>query len=204
MKVLWDQVKTDIDAAQQYVIPNEYPQIIEMNGGEGLNAETSMDATQYFYKFPSNRLELWFLLESERFYSPVFREFYKERDVVREERRMRVESEPQGLLQESFLAAAFEAHPYHHSPGGWASDIENLRLGEAIRFYKEYYVPSNISMAIVGDVDPKQAHTMAEKYFGIIPKSENPPPVHTIEPPQEGERRVEIESQSRAARNCRL
>jgi predicted Zn-dependent peptidase len=196
LKVLWDQVKTDISAAQQYVIPNEYPQIIEMNGGEGLNAETGMDATQYFYKFPSNRVELWFLLESERFYDPVFREFYKERDVVREERRMRVESEPQGLLQESFMAAAFEAHPYHHSPGGWASDIESLRLGEAIRFYKEYYVPSNISMAIVGDVDPKQARQLAEKYFGIIPKKENPPPVHTVEPRQEGERRVEIESQS--------
>jgi predicted Zn-dependent peptidase len=196
LKTLWDRVKTDIDAAQQYVIPNQYPQIIEMNGGEGLNAETGLDATQYFYKFPSNRLELWFLLESERFYDPVFREFYKERDVVREERRMRVESEPQGLLQESFLAAAFEAHPYHHSPGGWASDIENLRLSEAIRFYKTYYVPSNISMAIVGDVDPKQARELAEKYFSVIPKKENPPPVHTIEPRQEGERRVEIDSQS--------
>lgn len=196
LKTLWDQVKTDISNAQKYVIPNQYPQIIEMNGGEGLNAETGMDATQYFYKFPSNRLELWFLLESERFYDPVFREFYKERDVVREERRMRVESEPQGLLQESFMAAAFEAHPYHHSPGGWASDIENLRLGEAIRFYKTYYVPSNISMAIVGDVDPKEAKALAEKYFNIIPKKEDPPPVHTIEPPQQGERRVEIESES--------
>jgi predicted Zn-dependent peptidase len=196
LKTLLDRVKTDIDLAQKYVIPNLYPQIIEMNGGTGLNAETGLDATQYFYKFPSNRLELWFLLESERFYDPVFREFYKERDVVREERRMRVESEPQGQLMESFLAASFEAHPYHHSPGGWASDIESLRLGDAIKFYKEYYVPSNISMAIVGDVDPKQARALADKYFSLIPRSENPPPVNTVEPQQNGERRVEIDSQS--------
>lgn len=192
LKKLWDQVQTDIAAAQKYVIPNQYPQIIETNGGTGLNASTGFDATQYFYKFPSNRLELWFLLESERFYDPVFREFYKERDVVREERRMRVESEPQGLLQESFMAAAFEAHPYHHSPGGWGSDIESLRLTNALQFYKKYYGPSNISMAIVGDVYPQQARQLAEKYFGIIPKEPDPPPVHTVEPKQEGERRVEI------------
>jgi predicted Zn-dependent peptidase len=196
VKKLWDRVKVDIDLAQKYVVPNLYPQIIERNGGTGLNASTGMDQTQYFYKFPSNRLELWFLLESERFYDPVFREFYKERDVVREERRMRVESEPQGQLQEAFMAAAFEAHPYHHSPGGWASDIENLRLRDAIAFYKKYYVPSNISIAIVGDVNPKQARVFADKYFSIIPKGENPPPVTTVEPEQDGPRTVDIYSQS--------
>lgn len=196
VKTLWDRVKTDIAAADKYVIPNQYPEIIETNGGTGLNAETGYDATQYFYKFPSNRIELWFLLESQRFYDPVFREFYKERDVVREERRMRVESEPQGLLQESFLATAFEAHPYHHPPAGWASDIENLRLDDAISFYKKYYVPSNIDMAIVGDVYPKQARAFAEKYFGIIPKGGNPPLVETVEPRQQGERVVDIDSES--------
>jgi predicted Zn-dependent peptidase len=196
VKTLQDLVKTDIDKAQKYVVPNLYPQIIETNGGTGLNAETGLDATQYFYKFPSNRLELWFLLESERFYDPVFREFYKERDVVREERRMRVESEPQGALQESFLAAAFEAHPYHHSPGGWASDIEALRLKDAIAFYKKYYVPSNISIAIVGDVDPKAARRLADKYFSILPSGPHPPPVHTVEPVQDGLREVQVETPS--------
>jgi predicted Zn-dependent peptidase len=196
LKKLWDKVQADIEQAQKYVVPNLYPQIIEMNGGTGLNASTGMDETQYFYKFPSNRLELWFLLESERFYDPVFREFYKERDVVREERRMRVESEPQGQLQEAFIAAAFEAHPYHHSPGGWASDIESLRLGDAIAFYKKYYVPSNMSIAIVGDVDPKQARVFADKYFSIIPKGQNPPPVTTVEPEQNGPRVVDVYSQS--------
>jgi predicted Zn-dependent peptidase len=196
LKKLWDRVKVDIDLAQKYVVPNQYPQIIEMNGGTGLNALTDLDATQYFYKFPSNRVELWFLLESERFYDPVFREFYKERDVVREERRMRVESEPQGQLAESFAAAAFEAHPYHHSPGGWASDIESLRLRDALAFYKKYYVPSNISIAIVGDIDPKQVRVLADKYFSIIPGGPNPPLVNTVEPPQNGVREVQIDSQS--------
>lgn len=196
VKQLQARVKADIEAAGKYVIPNLYPQIIETNGGVGLNAETGVDATQYFYQFPSNRTELWFLLESERFYAPVFRDFYKERSVVREERRMRVESEPQGELQESFLAAAFEAHPYHHSPGGWASDIESLRLDDAIRFYKKFYVPQNINVAIVGDIDPKRARTLAEKYFGVIPSGPNPPLVHTVEPPQNGERLVEIDTQA--------
>jgi predicted Zn-dependent peptidase len=196
VKTLQERVKADIDSAQKYVIPNLYPQIIETNGGTGLNAGTALDSTQYFYKFPSNRLELWFLLESERFYDPVFREFYKERDVVREERRMRVESEPQGALLEAFSAAAFEAHPYHHSPGGWASDIEALRLQDAVAFYKTYYVPSNISIAIVGDVDPKEARRLADKYFSILPSGPRPPLVHTVEPAQDGVREVQLETQS--------
>ncbi len=196
VKKLMDRVKADIEQAQKYVVPNLYPQIIETNGGAGLNAQTGSDATQYFYKLPSNRLELWFLLESERFYDPVFREFYKERDVVREERRMRTESEPQGLLEEAFIATAFQAHPYHQPPVGWGSDIENLRLDDAVRFYKKFYVPSNITMAIVGDVNPKQARALADKYFTIIPKGDNPPLIHTEEPLQQGERRVQIDSTS--------
>jgi len=101
---LQSELKSAMDKADSYVIPNEYSRIIEENGGVGLNAETGEDATEYFYNFPSNRLELWFLLESQRFYDPVFREFYKERDVVREERRMRIESSPQGLLVEALAA----------------------------------------------------------------------------------------------------
>src|SRR5579862_4058920 len=148
------QLKAAMEKANSFVIPNAYPQLIEENGGVGLNAGTGEDSTQYFYNFPRNRLELWFLLESQRFYDPVFREFYKERDVVREERRMRVESSPQGMLVEALLATAFAAHPYRNMPGGWASDIENLRLTDALKFYKVYYVPSNITIGIAGDVNP--------------------------------------------------
>ena len=109
-----------IDRAQAYVEPNEYARIIEENGGVGLNAGTGLDSTEYYYSLPSNRIELWFLLESQRFLHPVFREFYKERDVVMEEYRMRVESSPQGKLLQEFRAAAFEAHPYRNPPGGLA------------------------------------------------------------------------------------
>ncbi len=121
------ELKAAIAKADSYVDENAYDRIVESNGGVGMNAGTAEDSTNYYYSFPSNRIELWFLLESSRFLHPVFREFYKERDVVREERRMRVESTPQGRLVESLLATAFEAHPYRNMPGGWASDIDNFR-----------------------------------------------------------------------------
>jgi predicted Zn-dependent peptidase len=181
-----------IAKADRWVEPNEYDRIVESNGGVGMNAATSEDATQYFYSFPSNRLELWFLLESERFLRPVLREFYKERDVVREERRMRVESSPQGMLIEALLSTAFAAHPYKNFAGGWASDIESYRRPEAEAFYKKYYVPSNMTIAIAGDVDPARARALAERYFGRIPAGEAPPRVRTVEPPQMGEKRVKV------------
>jgi predicted Zn-dependent peptidase len=191
---LQEQLKAAMEKADSYVIPNAYPELIEANGGVGMNAGTGEDSTNYFYNFPRNRLELWFLLESQRFYDPVFREFYKERDVVREERRMRVESSPQGQLQEALLATAFAAHPYRNMPGGWASDIENFRLTEAIAFYKKYYVPANITIAIAGDVDPKECRRLADKYFSILPSGPLPSGPRTVEPLQKGEKRVEVES----------
>lgn len=191
---LQKQLKAAMDKANSYVIPNAYPQLIEENGGVGMNAGTGEDSTNYYYNFPRNRLELWFLLESQRFYDPVFREFYKERDVVREERRMRVESSPQGGLIEALLATAFEAHPYRNMPGGWASDIDNFRLTEAIAFYKKYYVPANITISIAGDVDPKECRRLADKYFSILPAGPMPSGPRTVEPVQKGEKRVKVES----------
>lgn len=193
---LQKKVQQDIEAAEKYVVPNLYSRIIEENGGAGLNAQTSNDSTEFYYKLPSNRIELWFLMESQRFLAPVFREFYKERSVVLEERRMRTDSNPQGLLIEDFSAAGFEAHPYHNSPVGWASDIDNLRVGDAIAFFKTYYVPSNLSIAIVGDVDPSMARQLAEKYFGMIPAGPRPPQVHTVEPVQHGEREITVVGQA--------
>ena len=163
-----------IEKADSFVESNEYDRIVESNGGVGMNAGTGEDSTNYFYSFPSNRIELWFLLESERFLHPVFREFYKERDVVREERRMRVESSPQGKLVEALLATAFAAHPYQNMPGGWASDIESFRRPDAEEFYKKYYVPGNITIGIAGDVNPAEAKKLAEKYFGRLPRPAPP------------------------------
>jgi len=123
VQALEERLQAAKDKADSYVVPNLYPRIIEENGGVGMNASTGEDSTNYFYNFPANRVELWFYLESARFLHPVYREFYKERNVVREERRMRVESDPQGKLMEQMLATAIAAHPYRNMPGGWASDI---------------------------------------------------------------------------------
>src|SRR5271154_4414257 len=194
LDALQQQLKAAMEKADSYVIPNAYPELIEANGGVGLNAGTGEDSTNYFYNFPRNRLELWFLLESQRFYDPVFREFYKERDVVREERRMRVESSQQGQLLEALLATAFEAHPYRNMASGWASDIENFRLTEAIAFYKKYYVPANITIGIAGDVDPKECRRLADKYFSLLPAGPMPGGPRTVEPVQKGEKRVQVES----------
>src|SRR5580698_7293376 len=194
IEALEGEVKEAIAKADSFVDPNAYDRIVESNGGVGMNAGTAEDSTNYYYSFPSNRIELWFLLESERFLQPVFREFYKERDVVREERRMRVESSPQGKLVEALLATAFEAHPYRVMPGGWASDIENFRRTEAEKFYKKYYTPGNITIGIAGDVNPAEAKRLADKYFSRLPRRPLPPLVRTVEPKQEGEKRVAVES----------
>src|SRR5215471_6233413 len=193
-----ESIKADLDGAiekaNSLVEPNEYDRIVESNGGVGMNASTAEDQTLYFYSFPSNRIELWFLLESSRFLHPVLREFYKERDVVREERRMSTESSPLGKLVEQLLATAFTAHPYKTSPIGWSSDIEQLRRTEAEQFYKRYYTPGNMTIAIAGDVNPAEAKRLAEKYFVRLPKAPPPPRVRTVEPPQEGQKRVAVAS----------
>ncbi|HEX3879092.1 MAG TPA: pitrilysin family protein [Bryobacteraceae bacterium] len=196
LEVLQASLKLAIGRAQDYVKPNEYTTIIEQNGGVGLNAGTGVASTEYFYSLPSNRIELWFLLEAQRFIHPVFREFYKERDVVMEEYRQRVESSPQGLLLQNFRAAAFEAHPYRNPAGGWPSDIRNLRVSDAKAFFERYYTPSNMNIAIVGDVNPAEAKRLAEKYFTPLSARPTPPPIHTEEPAQLGPRTVVVESKA--------
>ncbi len=196
LQALESGLKAAIDKAGAYVDQNAYFRIIEESGGVGLNAGTGEDSTSYFYSLPANRIELWFLMESQRFLAPVFREFYKERDVVREERRMRVESSPQGKIMEMLLAMTFVAHPYRNLPGGWASDIESLRVGDARRFFQTYYVPANITIAIAGDVQPAQVRRLAEKYFAALPKAPAPPELRTADPRQQGERRAQVVSPS--------
>jgi predicted Zn-dependent peptidase len=141
-------------------------------------------------------MELWFSLESDRFKNPVFREFYKEKEVVREERRMRTESQPVGRLIEEFLAVAYTAHPYGRPVVGWNSDITATTMEDAREFYNKYYVPSNITIAIAGDVKPDEVKKMAETYFGGLKAGPEPPPVYTKEPEQRGERRFNIQGES--------
>jgi len=185
-----------IKDAQQYVVPNEFPEIIERNGGEDMNASTAYDATEYHYSFGVNRLELWAYLESSRFTHPVFREFYKERNVVIEERRMRTDSSPVGRLLEQFSAEAFAAHPYHRPTIGYISDLNSFSATDAEQFFNTYYIPSNMVVAVVGDVDPTQTMGVIDKYFSQIPSRPKPDERVTAEPPQDSERRVILHEQS--------
>ena len=175
--------------AQKYVIPNQFTEIAEANGAAGLNAQTSLDDTQYYWSMPSNRLQLWAYMESDRIGNPVPREFYKERDVVMEERRMRIDSNPIGKMVEQFLAAAYVAHPYHRPGVGWMSELSQITATEAEAFHKKYYVPSNIVIAVTGDVKPEDM-AMLEKYFGAIPAGPKPEEMSTVEPPQVAEKSV--------------
>jgi predicted Zn-dependent peptidase len=161
-----------------------------------MNASTGMDSTQYFYSMPVNRLETWAYLESSRFRTPVLREFYKERDVVHEERRLRTDSNPIGKLIEQFTSTAYAAHPYHHSGVGWPSEIDHLSATDAAKFYRTYYVPSNTVIALVGALKPEQVFPIMEKYFGPIPSSPKPQPLITAEPEQVAERTVVMHDRS--------
>jgi predicted Zn-dependent peptidase len=188
--------KKAIDAADAFVVVNEFGNIVESQGGVGLNATTDWDETVYFYSFPENRLELWAYLESERFLHPVLREFYKERDVVTEERRMRTDSSPQGRLIEQFLAAAYTAHPYGRPVVGWPSDLRAFSATDAANFYRKYYVPSNMVVAVVGDVKAETALPIIERYFGRIPAGPAPEPLRTEEPPQRALREVVLQDKA--------
>ncbi|HKS96709.1 MAG TPA: pitrilysin family protein [Terriglobia bacterium] len=182
--------KDAMDAAEKYVVPHAFDQIVEDNGGVGMNAFTDDEETGYVYSFPSNRVELWAYLESERFLHPVMREFYKERDVVFEERRMRTDSNPNGRLFEQFLGTAFIAHPYGRPTVGWPSDLESFSATDAQHFFDKYYVAPNIVIGIVGDVKASEVVPIVEKYFGRLPKRPKPEPLATVEPPQRSEREV--------------
>ncbi len=182
--------KNAMAEADKFVVSNEFGQIVERAGGQGMNAFTSWDETGYFFSMPANRLELWAYLESGRFLHPVFREFYKERDVVTEERRMRTDSSPIGRLIEQFLETAFSAHPYRRPVVGWPSDLKAFTATDAAAFYKRYYVPSNMVLTIAGDVKASEVMPVVEKYFGRLPKGPKPPEIRTEEPPQIAEKEV--------------
>lgn len=185
-----------VEEADQYVKVNEFGEIVESQGGVGLNASTDLDETVYQYSFPENRLQLWAYLESERFLHPVMRQFYKERDVVMEERRMRTDSSPQGRLIEQFLAAAYIAHPYGRPTLGWPSDLREFSATDALNFFHKYYVPGNMVVAVVGDVKAAQALPIIEKYFGRLPDAAVPEPLRTREPPQQEMREVVLKDRS--------
>lgn len=181
-----------IKAADKFVIKNQFGEIVEGHGGVGMNAFTNYDETAYMYSMPSNMIELWAAIESDRFANPVMREFYKERNVVMEERRMRTDSNPIGRMVEQFLGTAFAANPYHRPTVGYASDLQSFSATDAQDFFHRYYLPSNMVIALVGDLDPNTVMPIVERYFGQLPTKAKPAEQTTIEPPQNSVREVSM------------
>lgn len=175
-----------------YVVKDVFSQLYSENGAVGFNAFTGKDLTTYLVSLPANKLELWALLESDRMKNAVLREFYTEREVIREERRRSYETDPRGLLYETLLATAFTVHPYRNPIIGWHSDIANLSLAETRDFLHRYYAPVNTTIALVGDIRVAEAIALVERYFGAIPPGEPVPPVAAVEPEQRGEKRMTI------------
>jgi predicted Zn-dependent peptidase len=186
-----------VQKQREIMVKDEIDRIYTQNGGEFMNASTNEDFTQYFVRVPSNRLELWAWMESDRLLHPVFREFYSERDVVFEERRMRTESTPLGKYDEAFNALFWEAHPYKWPVVGWASDIPTYSKAQADAYFATYYAPNNLTGVLVGDFKAAEIKPLLERYFGRIPPGKtSPPPMVTEEPKQIGEKRYNAEAET--------
>ncbi len=194
---LIEEIKNVYQQLTTLWVDNEFSRIYQKNGAVGLNAGTAKDYTMYQIELPNNAFELWCWMESERLLNPVYRQFYKERDVVMEERRMRSDDSPMGKLYEGMLAAAFWSHPYHYPTIGWAHEIQALRTADTRKIYQTYYRPDNMVLSIVGDLDFEKAKPLIEKYFGRLVKPKTAIDVLDIkEIAQDGEREVEVKFDS--------
>ena len=188
---LLDRFDTLLAEQDELIIKEDFSRIYSGQGASGMNAGTSYDYTIYFVNVPANKLELWFWMEADRLLNPVFREFYSERDVVHEERRLRTDSTPIGKYQEQFNALFWQSSPYSWPIVGWPSDIEGITRAEALAFFDTYYAPNNLTAALVGDFDPAEAKALAERYFGRLERGERPPvQPRTREMPQLSEKRM--------------
>jgi len=191
LDTLTAQLDTLQKEAKAYIRESEIDRLYTENGGANLNASTGYDLTSYHVNLPSNKIELWARIESDRMTHPVFREYFSERNVVIEERRQTIESRPDRKLMEQFLATAFMVHPYRRPIIGWASDMPFLNIDYMKHFFKTYHAPNNTVIAVVGDISAPDVHRLIVRYFGHIPPQELPPRAMSMEPPQEGERRVD-------------
>ncbi len=186
----WQKEVDELVAAEKaYIIKDDLWTQYMKNGGTGLNASTGEETTGYYVTLPSNKVELQMLLESDRMMNAVFREFYSEKDVIMEERRLS-ENRPGYLFSEQVSAAFFAASPYHWSVIGWMDDLKKMTKQDLIEFHNRFYVPNNAVAIYVGDFEPAQVIALAEKYFGRIPKGPDLEPIRTGEPPQYSEKRL--------------
>lgn len=187
MKALREQFEAVIEKQRANIIKDQFDQIYTEQGATGMNAFTNQDMTVYFLRVPRNKLELWFWMESDRLSDPVFREFYSERDVVYEERRMRTESTPTGKQNEVYNSMFWRGHPYGWPVVGWPSDIAAITREQAENYFDIYYAPNNLTAVLVGDFDQAQALKWANQYFGQIPRGKQvPPDVVTLYMPLNG------------------
>ncbi len=194
LRELRAELKRLMDEHAKIIVKNEFDAIYKRHGGSGMNAFTSSDLTFYFITIPSNKFKLWAWMESDRLNDSVFREFYAERDVVHEERRLRTESTPTGIYQEQFDAMFWQSSPYSWPVIGWPSDLNSYTREEAERYFNIYYRPNNLVGVIVGDFDPEEIKPVIESYFGRLERgTQPPPPVVTLEVPQTVEKRMYIE-----------
>lgn len=183
---------------KKYAVSDELWGLYQRHGGTGLNASTGRDSTQYYVQLPKNRFRLWAFLESDRLAGPIFREFYSERDVVREERRLRVETDPASMLSEQFMAAVHSGSPYGSPVIGWPSDLDTLSREYLLAYFRHYYAPNNLVAVIIGDLQETQVRQIMQEYFGPIPRQPDPRPVFTRDTPPVGERRVEVVQEARS------
>ena len=155
----------------ELIIKEDFSRLYSGQGASGMNAGTSYDYTVYFVNVPANKLELWFWMESDRLLNPVFREFYSERDVVHEERRLRTDSTPTGKFQEQFDALFWQSSPYSWPVVGWPSDLEGITREEALEFFGLYYAPNNLAAVLVGDFDPAEVKCAGGALFrAVVPE----------------------------------
>jgi len=191
MEDLEERLRALEEESALLVKANEIDRLYTESGAVALNASTGCDLTTYHVSLPANRLELWARIEADRMVNAVFREFYKERQVIEEERRQTVESVPERMLTELFLETAFVSHPYRRPIIGWPSRIPFLDIRYVRDFYRTYHVPNNAVVVVVGNVDPGEVLSIVTRYFGAIPARELPPGEMAGEPAQAGERRAE-------------
>jgi predicted Zn-dependent peptidase len=176
---------------KELMVKDEFDRVYTTAGGSGMNAGTSNDFTVYFINVPANKLELWFWMEADRLRNPVFREFYSERDVVHEERRLRTDSTPTGKFNEQYDSMFWQSSPYGWPVVGWPSDLEGITREEALDYFAVNYAPNNLTACLVGDIDPARAKELAQQYFGTLPRGPRAPePVRTSEMPQLAEKRM--------------
>jgi predicted Zn-dependent peptidase len=195
MDKIWAEYEALVAEQKKITISEHLWKTYMSNGGTRLNASTSSDRTNYYVELPSNKIELFFWLESDRFSRPVFREFYPEREVVKEERRLRTDSTPTGLINEAFGAMFWQSHPYRWPVIGWMSDIDQYTLRDAEAYFQEHYSPQNCTAIFAGDVDPARVRELALRYFGRLKRfGKDPDPIVTVEPEQTAPKRMTAEA----------